>query len=194
MTLAAMTMSAQADVVISEGFENVSALAANGWTFTNDSSPAGIGWFQGYSGAFPAQSGTQNSYAAVNFNSTLPNGTISNWMITPTFNAINGVDISFYLRGVDEGYADKFEYGFTGGAMTVVDPVPVDGWNLYTVHLDANMLGMTSFAFHYVGPYDSADYIGVDTLTVRDLPEPTSIALFAAGLLGLGTLRRRPRG
>jgi hypothetical protein len=196
MALAAMTMSAQAGVVVSEGFESVASLATNGWTFINDSSPAGVttGWFQGTPGPFSAQAGTDASYASANYNNTVEGGTISSWLITPTFNAINGVDISFYLRAAGDGYSDQIEYGFSGGALTTITAVPDSDWTLYTVHLDANTLGATSFAFHYIGTYDSANAVGLDTLTVTDLPEPTSIALFAGGLLGLGALRRRARG
>lgn len=199
VALAAMTMSAQAGVAISEGFENVSTLAASGWTFTNSGTSGGFssGWVQGTNNVFPAQSGSVDSFASAAFYSAAPGGMLDTWLITPTFDATNGVDISFYLRAADEGYVDSLAYGFTGAssaAMTVVSAVPTDGWTLYTVHLDANLMASTSFAFHYFGAVDTSDYVGLDTLTVTELPEPAGIALFAAGLLGLGALRRRNRG
>lgn len=196
VALAAMTMSAQAGVVISEDFASVETLATSGWTFINGSSPIGptTGWFQGTPGPFSAQSGNAASYAGANYLNTSDGGVISSWLITPTFDATYGVDISFYLRGAGEGYVDQLEYGFTGGALTRIDAVPTDDWTLYTVHLDAYTLGKTSFAFHYIGTYDTAAYVGLDTLKIVDVPEPTSIALFAGGLLGLGALRRRARG
>jgi len=201
--LAAMTMSAQAGVLINEGFDNVPGLAASGWTFTNASSPAGPtgNWFQGVGSIFGAQAGDSTSYAAANFGSTTPGGTINNWLITPEFNASGGVDISFYLRAAGEGYADQLAYGFTaaGATMTMVNPVPDSAWTLYNVHLDANRLGTTRFAFQYGGTYDSANFVGLDSLiistpTAGNVPEPASLALLAGGLLGLGAMRRRARG
>lgn len=199
VALAAMTMSAQAGVAISEGFEDLPALAASGWTFTNGSA-VGItgGWFQGTNNVFSSQSGGVDSYAAADYRNTTPGSALDSWLITPVFDAMNGVDISFYLRAADDpDFSDSLAYGFTGAgasAMTVVSAVPTDGWTLYTVHLDANLMASTSFAFHYIGAADTSNFVGLDTLTVTELPEPTGIALFAAGLLGLGALRRRTRG
>jgi hypothetical protein len=51
-------------------------------------------------------------------------------------------------------------------------------------------VGAARFAFEYTGTYDSANYVGLDSLSV-DVPEPASMALFAGGLLGLGAIRRR---
>jgi len=201
--LAAMTMSAQAGVLINEGFDNVASLAASGWTFTNSSVPAGAttGWYQGSSNVFGAQSGDVTSYAAANYNNAGAGGTINSWLITPEFDASGGVDISFYLRAAGGGYADQISYGFygTGAAMTTINPVPDSDWTLYSVHLDANSLGTTRFAFQYGGTYDSANYVGLDSLTISaadatgDVPEPASLALIAGGLLGLGAMRRRAR-
>jgi hypothetical protein len=200
--LAAMTMSAQAGVLINEGFDNVAGLAASGWTgLNNAAATAPNGWFQGSADVaeFNAQSGGADSFAAINFNVLGNNG--NRQLLTPEFNASGGVDISFYLRAAGDGFADLLSFGFTGtgATMTTVNPVPDSGWTLYSVHLDANTLGTTRFAFQYGGTFDTANYLGLDSLTISaptaagDVPEPASLALLASGLLGLGAMRRRAR-
>jgi hypothetical protein len=199
--LAAMTMSAQAGEIIHEGFENVPGLAASGWVFTSASTPGGTsaGWYQGTISPFQAQAGFASSYAAANYLSAPPGGSIDSWLITPTFDASLGATVSFYLRAGGEGYADQVNFGFinadgsfTGTALTSVNPVPDSDWTLYTAWIGADALGSARFAFQYTGSYDTANYVGLDTLSV-DVPEPASIALLAGGLLGLGAMRRRAR-
>jgi hypothetical protein len=95
---------------LSEGFNNVSGLAPN-WAFVNNSNPAPISgqgtatWTQGNTSTsnYAAQSGSANSFAQVDFNSTTgdvtgANGTISNWLITPELDFTNGSVFSFYAR------------------------------------------------------------------------------------------------
>jgi len=200
--LAAMTMSAQASVVINEGFDNVSGLASNGWVFTSAGTPGGLtnGWFQGSTGIFDAQSGAPYSYAAANFNNAPAGGTINSWLITPVFDASLGATVSFYLRAdAVDGYTDQVNFGFinadgsfTSAGLSTVNPVPVSGWTQYTAWIGADALSSARFAFQYTGAADTANYVGLDTLTV-DVPEPASIALMAGGLLGLGAMRRRVR-
>ena len=51
----AANSTSQAATLLSEGFDNVSALTGNGWVLTNASVPLGSvpeGWFQGDSGFF----------------------------------------------------------------------------------------------------------------------------------------------
>jgi hypothetical protein len=56
---------------LSEGFNDISTLAGDGWAFQNNSNPAPAtstataNWAQGNPGAFVAQSGASNSFIAV---------------------------------------------------------------------------------------------------------------------------------
>jgi hypothetical protein len=115
---------------LSEGFDDITTLSGSGWTQTNNSSPLGTtGWFQGDNiRAFGSQSGAANSYIAVNFESvTLATGfgpkTISNWLITPTLDLVDGSQFSFFTRTVDNpaGFPDRLQVLLsTNGASTNV--------------------------------------------------------------------------
>jgi hypothetical protein len=203
MALAGMAMSAQAAVVISEGFSDVAALASRGWISVNAGTPGGAspGWVQGAATAelFSAQSGAANSYASASYNIAPAGGSLDSWLITPVFDASYGATISFYLRAAGEGYADQISYGFINASgtpdstgLTTIAAVPAGEWTQYTAWIGPDALTSTRFAFEYTGTFDSANYVGLDSLTV-DVPEPASMALFAGGLLGLGAIRRRSR-
>jgi hypothetical protein len=202
MALAGMAMSAQATVVINQGFSDVASLASQGWVFTNAGTPDGVapGWVQGAQNVFAAQSGAANSYASASFTIAPEGGDIDSWLLTSAFDASKGATVSFFLRAAGEGYADQVNFGFvnadgslTGLALTTVNPVPDTGWVKYTAWVGADTLSAsTRFGFEYVGSYDTANYVGLDTLVV-DVPEPASMMLIAGGLLGLGAARRRSR-
>jgi hypothetical protein len=202
MALAGMAMSAQATVVIDEGFENVAGLAAQGWVFTNASTPGGLtpGWFQGSPNIFPAQSGNIYSYVAADYNNAPAGGTLNAWMLTSAFDASKGATVSFYLRAdAADGFFDQVNFGFvnadgtlTGLALTSVNPVPTSDWVQYSAWVGADTLTTARFAVQYTGAADNANYAGVDSLVV-DVPEPASMMLIAGGLLGLGAARRRSR-
>lgn len=86
---------------ISEGFDNVSALPAAGWSLQNLSSPLGsTGWLQGNPAVFTSQNGANNSYIAADINNTNPgaSSTISNWLLTPSRTLKNGDVVTFYTR------------------------------------------------------------------------------------------------
>lgn len=81
-----------------QGFGDITALPAEGWSFQNLSDPAGTSWLQGNPLNFPAQAGATDSYLAASFLSGDGNSTISNWAITPTMTYSNGDTFSFYTR------------------------------------------------------------------------------------------------
>lgn len=87
--------------------------ASDQWINTNQSTPSGPGnWMQGGGTLFAtAHSGTPTSFARVTYQSATGNGTISNWLISPTVNLVNGDVISFWTRqgGTVPEFPDRLE-------------------------------------------------------------------------------------
>ena len=196
---------AQADVLLSEDFNNVAALPGQGWVFDNQSQPPGpvLTWFQGDPETFPAHQGAPNAYIASNFNAAAPGGTLENWLITPEFSTAMNVVVSFFLRA-DEvaGFMDQLAFGFSEGsadlnAFTLAKPVvvPTGVWTRFTVQLSAQGPGTTGrFAFVHTGDADLSNYVGLDTLRISAIPEPSTIMILGIGLAGATLARRRSQG
>jgi len=193
---------AQAQALVNEGFENVAGLAAAGWTFNNLSSPVGsTTWAPGVADPvdfFFAQSGSDGSYISANFNNGVDGGTLDNRMATPTFSLEAAGTVTFWARAVVEApYFDTIRYGIdtgTGVTGSFSSAVLSAEWTQYSVDFAAAATGSTGrFLISYAGLASNANYIGIDTLavTVAAVPEPASLALLAAGLLGVGFRARR---
>lgn len=206
LALAALaSTSARADgvEVLSEGFDNVGGLS--GWTQVNASTPPGNGWLQG--NLFPAQSGPADSFAAASFLSAANgSGSVDNWLITPLLDLSGPTMLSFFTRtDPTPGFNDVLEVRFSSGSgldpsgfTTLLATIggaanyPSD-WTQFSATLDTS--GSGRFAFRYVGPADTLNYIGLDTVSVvTAVPEPSSWLMLAlgAGLLPLLGRAMRP--
>jgi len=194
--------SAKADVLLSEGFDDVGALAGQGWVFSNESVPPGpvSGWFQGDEPTFEAQRGAPNAYIASNYLAAEPGGILDSWVITPEFSTAKNVLVSFWLRAEPfEGTSDQVRFGFSDGSDDLLDfaldttvTVPTDGWTRYTISLGAQGEGSTArFGFQHVGISDLSNYVGLDTLTITEVPEPSMAMILGLGLAGFALARRR---
>lgn len=203
---AGLMAGAHADPLFSEGFDSVAGLGASGWVFTNSSSPAGDAWFQGNSGIFGSQSGTANSYVAANFNSTAAiEGVVDNWLISPELTLGAGSILTFYTQASDLGFLDQLEIRFSSGASSAtssfttllgtvgsatVSSYPVGSWVAVTLALPEAVSGR--FAFHYtVANALDASYIGIDSVTVSAVPEPSTMLMLGLGLAAVGMAGRR---
>jgi hypothetical protein len=193
--------------VLNEGFDNVSALS--GWTQVNNSAPPGSGWFQG--GLFPAQSGPVDSYAAANFlGAANGSGNVDNWLITPTLTLSGPTVLSFFTRtDATPGFNDVLEVRYSSGSgsdpsgfTTLLATIGGDAgypsdWTQFSATLNAS--GSGRFAFRYVGPADTLNYVGLDSVSVvTAVPEPSSWIMLALGagllpLLGRGARTARNR-
>ncbi len=204
--LSVAAAAAPAQVLISEGFDNVGSLASAGWLMANISSPVGSvsTWFQGDASIFAAQSGAGNSYVASNYNVSAPGGEISNWLITPTFSTAQAGTVSFWVKGAnDPGFFDKLSFGFSSGGTAMTDfhlmtPVVAGSdWTQVTLSFAAGGAGsMGRLAIVHLGPDDTSDYVGIDNLVVTAagvVPEPQTWLLMGLGLAGVGLIKSRRR-
>jgi len=202
LAIAGSMAAAQATTVVNEGFDNVFDLASKGWIVTNASTPGGTdkGFTQGFDGSgITALSGASTSYAGASYSSGADGGTLADWLITPIFSTTAGVIVTFYVNAAElAGYSDAIKYGFIDAAGTLNDAlltslstVTTGQWTQITAVLGYTA-GSGRFAIEYTGAVDASNYVGIDNLTVQ-VPEPTSIAILAAGLIGLGAARRRQK-
>lgn len=199
-----MMASAHAGYLVNEGFEKVEDLAGKGWVLNNASTPAGTtGWFQGDQQIFTAKSGTPGSFIASNYNAAGVGGTIANWLITPEFSLDEGAIVSFWVRGAaDAGFKDYFSFGLSNGSTDTADfslfrarAAGTDGWVHYEARFEKGLYsGDARFALLYTGDADSSNYIGFDNLRISEIPEPSSMLILGAGVMGLVAARRRKRG
>ena len=195
---AAAPARAAGTIVLQQGFDDVGALA--GWSFINNSNPAGQSWFQGNAGIFTAHAGAADAYIGANYLSAANGaGTIDNWLITPevTTSLDRYTTLSFYTRAAGTpGYSDQLQVLFKGkGASdytslsTIVLGSGDTAWTEHRFVVEAPDSG--TFAFRYLGNAAMADYIGLDSITVTAVPEPGTWAMLLGGLGAVALWSRR---
>lgn len=188
-------------VIFAENFDTPASLDT--WLLTNNSGPPGQRWFQGNAGIFEAQAGAADSYVAANYLSAAQGaGRIDNWLITPELTLTGATHLSFYTRSeAIPGFNDMLEVrfssdigsgGFSTLLATVGGPAAYPGsWQQFGA--DVTLTGTGRFAFRYLGDAATSNYIGIDTVTVSAVPEPSAWIMLGLGLAALPLLRRRAR-
>lgn len=202
MAVAAVSAHSQA-VLVQEGFDDLSTLAARGWVQTNASAPVGAGgWFQGNDAIFGAQAGAPASYIGTNYLAGVEGGALANWLISPTFSTAAAGTVSLWARAdLAAPYFDRIAAGFSAGspataAFTLAPAFTLGGtWTQYAYSFAAQGAGSVArFAIEYVGLDSSANYVGIDSFSVTSvaapIPEPSTYALLALGIVGAGIYRR----
>jgi len=190
-------------ILLTQGFEPGADLT--GWGAVYNSSPAGTtGWFQGNTGIFSADAGTDSSYIAANYlNTDLGGGNIDTWLFLPTLAANGYTTIDFAARTGGALPGDTIQVLVNSlGTASLADFVSLgtlsslasDSWGHYTFAYDGAAASLT-FAFRYLvtDTTQNGDYIGIDTVTVQSVPEPGTLALMAVGILLAPAIARRRR-
>jgi hypothetical protein len=191
---------------ITEGFNNIGTLGAAGWLAAYESTPAGTtGWFQGNSGVFEAAAGAADSYIAANYlNAGSPAGMVDTWLVTPLVTVLGYTGISFDTRTNGALPGDTLEVYFNNvGTLDLADFVLLGTVSAASYPLDWGNFDFTytagsadvRFAFRYTvaNTDEGGDYIGIDSVNVRPVPEPEALGMLAAGLLLIPLALRRRR-
>jgi len=211
------TSSVFASPLLNEGFDDISTLASSGWVMTNNSTGAVNGsadiahgmtnWFQGDGDKFHASEGSASSYISANYVNATAGGSVSNWLITPEVALSNGEKLNFSMRLLGEGGLDTVEvYYSANGASTNVDssdfvllhaPFTSNSgteWANYSLTLSGLSSATTGrFAFRYVvdNTFNNGDTIGIDSVKVSAVPEPTTALMLLLGLGVVGFSRKK---
>ncbi|MEO8062131.1 MAG: choice-of-anchor J domain-containing protein [Pseudomonadota bacterium] len=191
-------------ITFSEGFDDVSALAAAGWLTPDNSTPGGDqpGWFQGNAGVFTSDSGADDSYIAANYLGAPAGGNIDSWLITPLFAVADSSTITFATRA-GGAYPDTLEVLYSLGSSNIADFMsigslsgsnfPIDWANVNLVAYSLQQDIRLAFRYLVTDTSVNGDYVGIDSFEVRAVPEPGTIALFGAALLMMTFAIRRRR-
>ena len=182
---------------LTEGFDNFSA---TGWITVNNSTDASTGqtWRQG-DRQLNAYSGGKSSYAYADYHSvgSSAEGTISNWLISPTLNLTNGGMITFYTRTFPSDYADRLQVrlsrdgaskhvgstpasvgNFTELLLTINQSLDPDGypdtnWTKYTISIPpGGSSGRVAFRYFVPDAGSSgvnSNYIGIDEFSYESV-------------------------
>lgn len=201
------TLAAHAATNFHEGFDDVAALASEGWSNLNLSRvPDGPAWFQGDSVTFTAVDGPAGSYAAANYLTT-DVGAIDDWLITPAIKLTGDDVLHFSIQGLPGPWTDNLRILVGDGSAALrtdfktvsfdISGIPTQ-WTEISLDLPKDTAdGSVRIAFEYYGNFRSSNYMGLDDVSVTGnvatVPEPTSAWLLGLGLGAIALKSRRRR-
>ena len=189
-------------LLLDEGFND---LVLPDWYYANLTNPGSLPWFQGNTGIFDAADGPADSYVAANFTAAGAANSIDAWLLTPLMTVTTGVaDLTFSTKTAGGLGGDSIEVLVSSGdtfdlnsyvslGVIAAGSYPAD-WTAFTFRYYGAAADVR-FAFRYLVDDLTVhgDYIGIDSVTVYDVPEPGTLALLAVGMLLAPLMLRRRR-
>jgi len=191
-------------LLLDEGFDDLTTLSD--WYGANlaDPDPNALTWFEGNAGIFEAAAGAPASYLASNYVTAGPASFVDTWLITPVMTVWSGfADLTFSTRTdlALGGNVLQVLVNNTGvlslDDWLVLDTIDADvntDWTDYTYRYSGGVADVR-FAFRYLVDDVSlyGDYVGIDTVQVRQVPEPGTLAMLAMAMLLMPAVLRRRR-
>ncbi len=166
---------------------STSCAAIPGWTSGGNFTYTWVqsGSYEGFYSSYSAQSGSN----FVVFGPVGTDGTLSQ-----TFSDTAGgtLNVSGWLQG-DGTTPSDWSMSLDGTSYVSVNPVPDQGWTRYSFTAPATGSDTFSISFSNTNDYSAMDNFSVTEGTAT-VPEPSTLALFGVGAIGLLlALRRRSR-
>ncbi len=153
---------------ITENFDNVAGLSANGWVLQNNSPVPFNSFFQNFIGTFPSFPQGGSASIGANFYSTNSPAaeTISNWLIMPARTLQNGDVLRFYTISKGAGYPDRLQVRLSlNGTSSNVGTTATSVGDFTTLLLTVNPTLITQGYPVFWTQY---------TVTLSGLPAPTT--------------------
>jgi hypothetical protein len=168
------------NLVTNGSFENTPTIAGSGWTVSGAFTSEGFDYFIDTNPA-DAQSGTR-SFAGGAIGAP---GFISQNIATTPGGRYN---IHLWLANFS-GFADGTEIQVRWGGVPVYAATDILGFNYRQIVIDPIATGPSTALS--IGLRDDSFFLNVDNISVRAVPEPTTLALLLAGMGIAGLARRR---
>jgi PEP-CTERM motif len=168
------------NLVTNGSFENTSVMAGSGWTVSGAFTSEGFDYFIDTNAA-DAESGT-HSFAGGAIGDL---GFISQNIATTVGGHYN---IHLWLANLS-GFADGTEIQVRWGGIPVYTATDILGFNYREIVIDP--IATASSTALSIGLRDDSFFLNVDNISVRAVPEPTTLALLLGGLGIAGLARRR---
>ena len=169
------------NLVTNGSFENTSVIAGSGWTVSGAFFSEGFDYFIDTNPA-DAESGT-HSFAG---------GAIGGLgFISQNLATVAGVNYNIHLWLANlSGFADGTEIQVRWGGNIVYDATDILGFGYRQIIIDPRATSTTTTLS--IGLRDDSFFLNIDNISVRQVPEPATLALLLGGL-GAAALSRRRR-
>jgi hypothetical protein len=170
------------NLVFNGSFENTSVVAGSGWTISGAFTAEGFDYLIDTNPA-DAQSG----------NHSFAGGAIGDLgFISQTLATTPGISYNIHLWLANlSGFADGTAIQVLWGGNSVYSATDILGFGYNQIIVDP--MATSASTVLSIGLRDDSFFLNVDSISVRAVPEPTTLALVLLGGLGVAGLSRRRR-